>query len=117
MTSAQTRSAFVARENRFPLFRSPARANSVAHGAEARERLAPVVARRTADDAQRTLAAKPQPLHDGDRCIVLAADCIDARLVAGLAVDADRLGHRDPAVAHAGNRCRDLLGETAAVVR
>src|SRR5262249_19206619 len=81
---------------------SAARLDSVAHGAEARKGLGPLVARRRADDAYRGLGTEPQPLHDGDGRIVLAADGVDARLVAGLAVDADRFGHRDPAFAHAG---------------
>src|SRR5690242_4987548 len=103
-------SAFILRDaasrlltSRIPNFGSAAWLNSVADGAEARERLAPVVARRRADDAHRGLGAEPQPLHDGDRRIVLAAGGVDPRLVAGLAIDADRFGHRDPAVAHAGN--------------
>src|SRR4029079_6883654 len=93
-----------------------ARLDAVAHGAETREGLGPIVAWRAADDAQRTPATEPQPLHDRHRRIVLAADGIDPRLVAGLTIDADRLGHRDAPVAHAGNRRRDLLGKTPAVV-
>src|SRR3954469_5373034 len=90
--------------------------DAVAHRTETRECLGPIVARRTADDAQRTLAAEPQPLHDRHRRTVLAADGIDPGFVAGLAVDADWLGHCDLAVAHTGNRRGDLLGKTSAVV-
>ena len=98
-----------------PTLLSAARLNAVAHGAEARKRLRPLVARRAADDAQRVRAAEPQPLHHGDGGIVLAADRIDPRFIAGHAVDADRLRHRDPRVAHAGNRGRGLLGKPAAI--
>src|SRR5689334_5439638 len=97
--------------------RSAARMNAVAHRAEAREGLGPVVARRRADDAHRGLGAKPQPLHDGDRRIVLAAGGVDPRLVAGLAIDADRLRHRNPAVAYAGYGGRNLLGKAAEIGR
>src|SRR5215207_7153653 len=100
---------------RAPEYSSTPRLNSVPHGAEARKGLGPLVARRTADDAQGTLGAEPQPLHDGHRRIFLAADRIDPRFIAGLAVDADRFGHRDLAVAHAWNGRGDLLGKAAAI--
>src|SRR3981081_3592083 len=49
----------------------------VARGAKPRKGFAPLVRRGAADDAQRTLAAEPQPLHDGHRRIVLAAGRLD----------------------------------------
>src|SRR5689334_24260456 len=82
-----------------PIFRqahgSAARLDPVAHGAEARKSLGPLIARRAADDAHRRLRAEAQPLHDRDRRIVLPAGRLDPRLIAGLAVDADGLGHGD----------------------
>src|SRR5438270_6248286 len=98
-------------------WRLASRLDSIAHGAEARKRARPLVPRRAADDAQRVRVAEPQPLHHGHGSIVLAAGGIDPGLVAGHAVDADRLRHRDPRVAHAGDRCCRLLGKAAAVVR
>src|SRR5882757_4741888 len=95
---------------------SRTRLNSVAYGAKTRKGFGPLVARGAADDAQRTLTAEPQPLHDGHRRIVLAAGRLDPRFIAGLAVDADRFGHGDPAVAHAGDCRCDLLGKAAAIV-
>src|SRR6202165_3093636 len=86
-----------------------ARLNSVAHGAEACECRRPLVARRASDDAQRIGAAESQPLHHGDGGIVLAAGRIDTRFIAGLAVDADRLGHRNPRVAHPGDGGRGAV--------
>src|SRR5580692_1844310 len=72
-----------------------ARLNPVADRAKTRKGLFPLVARRTADDPHRALAAEAQPLHKRDRRIVPAAGGIDPRLIASHAIDADRLGHRD----------------------
>jgi hypothetical protein len=55
-------------------------------------------------------------LHERHRRIVLAADGVDPCLVAGLAVYADRFGHRDLALADAGNRGRVRRGNAAAMV-
>ncbi len=62
-------------------------------------------------------AAESQPLHHGDRGIVLAADGIDPGLVARRAFDPDRLGHGEPRVAEPGDRSGGLLRETVAIVR
>src|SRR5258708_146786 len=94
-----------------------ARLNSVAHGAETWKRFHPFLARRASDNAQRVRSSEFQPLHHGDGGIVLAAGRIDARLIAGQAVDADRFGHRDPRVAHTPDRRRGLLGEPAPIFR
>src|SRR5712671_4317667 len=94
-----------------------ARLNSVAHGAETWKRFHPFLARRASDNAQRVRSSEFQPLHYGDGGIVLAAGRIDASLIAGQAVDADRFGHRDPRVAHTRDRRRGLLSEPAAILR
>src|SRR5579872_2210918 len=93
-----------------------ARLDSVAHDTKARKSLVPLVARSAADDSQSIGAVETQPLNDGDRRIVLAADRIDPRLITGGAVDADRLGHRHPPAVNPGNRGRRLFGEAGAVV-
>src|SRR6266702_5611836 len=91
--------------------------DAVAHGAEAGEGVHPLVARRAGDDAQRGAAgAEADPLHDGHRSLVLAADAVDPGLKTLLAVDADRLGHGDAGFAHAGDLKRGLLGEAGAIV-
>src|SRR3569833_496145 len=77
---------------------SAARLDTITHGAETREGLRPIDARRAADHAQRARAAEAQPLHHGHRRIVLAAGGVDSRLVGRQAVDPDRLGHRDSRV-------------------
>src|SRR6202040_4231684 len=97
------------------LAQSASRLNSIAHGAEAWKGARPLVAWGAANDAQRVRVAEPQPLHHGHGRIVLAAGRIDTGLISGHAVDADRLRHCDPRVAHAGDRCRGLLREPAAV--
>ena len=76
-----------------------------------------MLARGAADDAKRVRAAEFQPLHHGDKGIALAAGCIDARLVSGHALDANRFGHRDPRVAYPGDRGCGLLGKAGSIVR
>src|ERR1700709_1792850 len=64
-----------------------ARLNSIAYRAEARARLGPVVGGRTGDDSQRLIAvAEPQPLHDRDRCVRLAAGGLDTGFISRRAV-------------------------------
>src|SRR5262245_54740376 len=96
---------------------SAPRPDSVEHGAEAWKRLGPLSARRKADDSHSRVRAEAQPLHDGDRRVVLAAGRLEPRLIAGRAIDADRLGHGDAAVTNAGDGRCDLLGEAAAIFR
>src|SRR5438045_8709092 len=95
---------------------SAARLKPVANSAEPWKGCRPNVARGAPDDAQGAFAAESKPLHHRDGGIVLAAGGIDASFIAGHAVDAYRLGHRDPRVADAGNRGCDLLGESASIV-
>src|SRR5271170_4355153 len=68
-------------------YRKSALLNSVAHGTKTRERLFPLVAWRASNDAHHGRAAESQPLHHGDRGIVLAAGRVDARFISGRAVD------------------------------